>query len=471
MEIILRGKQIEAYDQILEFIGGDDKVSNYFTLSGKAGTGKTAVLAKVVEALPNRSFTIAAIAHKAKEELHSRIKSKNVSATTVASLLGMRMNLETGEFVLDRNIFEVPVDDIDILIVDECSMISKETLDMIMFRKPTYSAVIFAGDEGQIRPITRNSQINGISPTFETKFLVRLEERIRQGEGNPILEDSDYWWDQTKSLKPVYSNLQKNNKTNEVGSIIYTGRFEKVISYFEDYFKEAKNNKDPYVIKVVTYTNKARTIINGMIRNILFGHQSSEQYIEEELLMMLDAYKAPFDGKGEFGVKEPFTDVMNSIEFSILNITDNNVTIEEQNYSYYIIEGQYKTLEGKNILRIPVIKEFEVFRWKKFVDATFTHAKTLKGEAKNYALQTAWYYAGLFAKVDYGYCITAHRSQGSTYGISIVNLTDMLTAPINHQEIASLIYTGMTRAKNTAVMAHRNFVYSLPEKKEDEIHI
>lgn len=471
MEITLRGKQVEAYEQLIEFIESESRTGNFFTLSGKSGTGKSTVLAKVVEHFPGRIFTIAAISHKAKEELHSKIKSDNVEPTTVASLLGMRMNLETGEFLIDNFVDEVPIDGIDILIVDECSMISKEIVDMIMFRKPTYATVIFAGDEGQIRPIRKTSVLNDLSPTFETRFLFRLIERIRQGEGNPILEDSDYWWDQTKSMRPVYSNLQKQNKVNEIGGIYYTGKFDKVIKYFSHEFLKARDERDPYRIKVVTYTNRARTIINGMIRDILFPNNSHEQFLQDELLMMMDAYKAPFDGKGEFGVQEPFTNVMNSMEFSVLSIKDATVTIEELTYHYYIMKGMYTTLDGKKQCIIPVLKKEEQHRWDKFVSESFVYAKTLKGEQKNYALQTAWYYARLFAKVDYGYCISAHRSQGSTYNMTIVNLTDMLTAPINHQEIASLIYTGMTRSRHTTIMVQRTFSYTLPEEKEDEIHI
>jgi len=85
----------------------------------------------------------------------------------------------------------------------------------------------------------------------------------------------------------------------------------------------------------------------------------------------------------------------------------------------------------------------------------------------------AWEYKdNTFAPVDYGYCITAHRAQGSTYETSIVNLTDMLNAPTNHQEIASLIYTGMTRASKTAVLVNKSFGYTLEDAKvEDDTDI
>lgn len=51
--------------------------------------------------------------------------------------------------------------------------------------------------------------------------------------------------------------------------------------------------------------------------------------------------------------------------------------------------------------------------------------------------------------------------QGSTYDRVIVNLTDMLKAPINIQEQASLIYTGGTRARKEVVMVSKSFKNTL----------
>ena len=467
--ITLNEEQQKAYDSIAEFIRDGHTVTQWITLSGKAGTGKTLILSKLVEAFPNRIFTISAIAHKAKEELQSRITSNNVVATTVASLLGMKMNVETGEFKEDPYAEEVPISGVDVLFVDEASMIHKDILDMIMERKPGWAAVIFAGDEGQIRPIKKYSKIDELSPVFKGKNLLRLTTRVRQGEGNPILPASDYWWDATKAKRAIFSNLQRPNVITEKGSIIYTGDMKKVIAYYKDAFLEAKQTGNPYKIKIVTYTNKVRQKINSIVREMIFGRTADELEVGE-LMMMTNNFRSPFDGFGQFyGIPEALSSISNSREFAVVQAIERKVTIEDVSYNYYYVKGVYKVNSIETYCTLPILAKSDVDKWKDFVNKKFEAAKELRGIERMNAFSIAREYAdNTFAPVDYGYCITAHRAQGSTYEISIVNLTDMLKAPINHQEVASLIYTGMTRASNTAVMVNKEFTYTLKDEPEPD---
>ena len=58
-----------------------------------------------------------------------------------------------------------------------------------------------------------------------------------------------------------------------------------------------------------------------------------------------------------------------------------------------------------------------------------------------------------FAEIDYSYAITSHKSQGSTYDNVIVDLKDIYSvgATTNASKSRSA-YTGLTRAKNTAII-------------------
>lgn len=471
--IILNEEQQAAFDGICNFIRTGNTVTEWVTLSGKAGTGKTVVLAKVVEAFPDILFTICAVAHKAKEELESRIHSRNIIATTVASLLGMRMDAETGIWSEDPYAESAPILGVQVLIVDEASMLSKEIVDLIMDKKPGNAAVIFAGDEGQIRPIRKWAKLDDLSPVFKGKNFYRLSVRVRQGEGNPILPASDIWWDMTKAKKPTFSNLQKPNRITEHGSIIYTGDLRQVIKYYKEEFLKAKSEQDPYKIKIVTYTNKNRERINQIVRELLFGNLRNE--IEPgELMIMTNNYKTPFDGKGYFIHENSFTDLQNSREFAVVEAIPRTVRIQDNLYHYYSIVGTYTIKGEKHFCRLPVLAEESKEAWNNFVSEAFAAAKRIANRTeRTAAFMRAWEYKdNTFAPVDYGYCITAHRAQGSTYEISIVNLTDMLNAPTNHQEIASLIYTGMTRASKTAVLVNKSFGYTLEDAKvEDDTDI
>mgnify|MGYP001576122452 FL=1 len=80
------------------------------------------------------------------------------------------------------------------------------------------------------------------------------------------------------------------------------------------------------------------------------------------------------------------------------------------------------------------------------------YKNTDRGKYKR-ALDMYWSYGTEWAHVEYGYAITSHKSQGSTYDVSIVDSAD-----INSNGFMSdisktrSIYTAITRARNSAVI-------------------
>nr|DAF73465.1 MAG TPA: ATP dependent DNA helicase [Caudoviricetes sp.] len=69
------------------------------------------------------------------------------------------------------------------------------------------------------------------------------------------------------------------------------------------------------------------------------------------------------------------------------------------------------------------------------------------------ALDAYWDYGTEWAHVEYGYAITSHKSQGSTYDISIVDSNDIRSnAYMSDVSKARSIYTAITRARNSAVI-------------------
>lgn len=60
-------------------------------------------------------------------------------------------------------------------------------------------------------------------------------------------------------------------------------------------------------------------------------------------------------------------------------------------------------------------------------------------------------YIDIFAKIDYGYCITIHKSQGSTYENVFLDLKDIIE--YNRNDAKQCVYTGITRAaKNLKIL-------------------
>ena len=159
-KVILNEEQKKAIKQIQDFIklGNSDE---WFVLEGKAGVGKTTVITHAIQPfLSKKRIVLSALSHKAKNVVHQKVKEltfgdepRGLLSLSVASMLGMTFDLETGQFVKIYTRKKPKIKNMDIIIVDECSMINEMGLSLIMSEKKKTAKVIFLGDVGQLAPI------------------------------------------------------------------------------------------------------------------------------------------------------------------------------------------------------------------------------------------------------------------------------------------------------------------------------
>ncbi len=174
--------QAEAAELIEEwFTHLDTKI---FVLCGYAGTGKTFLIDHIVEKLglvPGGSVSFVAPTGKAASVLIRLGKP----ASTVHSLIYTREEDievdENGEVISERFLRFVKkekIDDkIELIIVDETSMVSDEVLrDLLSFG----AKCLFCGDPAQLPPV-------GGSNTLLTMPCVTLKQIVRQELDNPIV--------------------------------------------------------------------------------------------------------------------------------------------------------------------------------------------------------------------------------------------------------------------------------------------
>jgi ATP-dependent exoDNAse (exonuclease V) alpha subunit len=168
----------------------------YFHLAGYAGTGKTTVIRHVVQALGIRSMLYAAYTNRAAlilEEMGS------APAQTVHSLIYTCNEIrdpETGQtrLVAFKNT-DSCLKNVDLCIVDECSMLSEEIIeDLLSFGTP----VLFVGDPGQLPPIRRtlwqgfetaDATLSQVHRQAKESAIIRLATRARFGKE---IEVGDY---------------------------------------------------------------------------------------------------------------------------------------------------------------------------------------------------------------------------------------------------------------------------------------
>lgn len=444
-KIELTTSQKEAIEKMCEFIESGDP-NSWFMLEGKAGVGKTTVLIDFMFKYNTHQRIVAsAISHKAKGVLYTKSKSRldktksknTISFHSVAGLLGMRFDEISGEFTYDKNGYVIrPIDSADIIIVDEASMIDEKTMKLIFSNKKHNAKVIFSGDSSQLPPI-RETDSDDISPTFNTNNKYNLYERLRQQNNSPILLYSDYYWNSINDNIDYTINLNKTDIYGETGNIFF-GNIDNILNDSIDVFKKSIDNKDTNLIKIICYRNDTRKQINNYIRMGLF--ESPKEFELNEPIMFYDNHELD-----EFNIIE------NSTECQILDIKDNKVILEGEVLKSYKLEIDYKVSNKTNAV-IQVIANESKNDYERILTYLFDKAKKLEHNTreKSAAFKKAYNVMHRFANIDYGYVISAHKSQGSTYKCAIVFESDIMNVKMtSYKTKMRAMYTAITRPSNT----------------------
>lgn len=425
-------QQEQVISDVFDYLKNYDETgAGYHVISGKAGTGKTTVVAEIIAQLPARyrNIQVAAISNKATRNLGDKVSHiSGVTAASVASTLGLKMNIETEEFTKDKDDLSVPPGAYaDLLIIDEASMINEEALEYLLdLQKP----IIFLGDIGQLPPIRKegDSNIGKDSPVFD-KVNSQLFERVRQGEESPILPFADYYWNNSRVSNPVLNPTKdRESKVTNKGSIVFGDKA--IIKQTLGLYKKAIEDNNINLIKTVVYKNDTRNKVNEFIRvNIL--EDASIPYQKGELLMFNGPYSTTnFDYENSDEVQIQKSEIKtddNGLEYHEILLTDSHT--------------------------IKVISNKDKAKFDKLVATLFAEAKSSSGKERKQKFAKAWAFKNMYANIDYSYAITSHKSQGSTYNTVVVYESDIMSvAPTSAKEKSQAMYTAITRASETALI-------------------
>ena len=185
MAINLTADQENAKNLIAEwFFNTKDQV---FVLAGYAGTGKTFLIEHVVKNVLFLEAGKEAVFVSPTGKAAVNIIQKGTLATTVHSLIYIRdeddfLVDENGEIIQGRQLSFYKRDQIDeniqLIIVDEASMINEEVLrDLLSFNVKC----LFSGDGAQLPPV------NGLCPLMARPHYT-LTEIVRQAQDDPIVK-------------------------------------------------------------------------------------------------------------------------------------------------------------------------------------------------------------------------------------------------------------------------------------------
>lgn len=457
-------EQQSAIVNAVSFLKTNTDPTQYYVIEGKAGTGKTTIAKEILKEFEDEQIYVAAVSHKAKGVIKNSFgdDTRGKKFFSIAGLLGMKgindNDTQTTKFQVG---LKVPLLDNPpaLLVIDEASMITEDVLKKIIDINSSLSRpfqMLFLGDIGQIQPIrddqsefyrTHKDLLNKKSDIFNSKHKSKLITRVRQGEANPILPYADYFWENSQKENPELNPTQhivRNNQITDKGSLLFSNSEAEVLNSVINAVKNAVEKGLTNHVKIVTYHVNEKTELNQKIHEALFGKDSD--YSKGDMLILNSPYDLP----------DVNATMENSSEIQIKSIQDTDVDEFGVHTLYLDTNGTAYTRTGneQKDCVIQVVSRNDIGLYNQKLQELASKAKRQTNRAlKKQAWGDFWEYKGRYADVDFGYAITAHKSQGSTYDIVVVDEKDIMgTTATSNQEKSELIYTALTRPRKTAIV-------------------
>lgn len=429
--------QEEVITQLLDAY----QTSKRLLLKGSAGVGKTystnEIIERICQLIPSyKQIYVSAPTNKAVGELSSKINTegkRNVHLITThkAMKIGMRVDKVSGEkeFVPMYSEKNPPLKGVSVLIIDECSMIGEKMLEYIEEHAEKQNCtVIFIGDDKQIIPVKEHVRVvfEQNYPTFE------LIEIVRQEVGNPIItlsrNISQIWKFKTRLLETEEGEQRKG--------FVYSFDENKVV---EELAKV--NGTDE--LKYLAWTNAEVDKINSKVRERIYTNPAK---IEQGETLIFDEPYGDYYTSEEIKVD---TLHVEDVVFTIVMEDINTFVTNEVSLKCYIINGEQVDLWGDGNLTwrgVFVIHEDS----EKHFENVKRNLLFACGK-KRLKHVTRHDFLGNFANTKYNHALTVHKSQGSSYQQTIVNIGNINLNP-DQQDKNGILYTAITRARYLLIL-------------------
>lgn len=419
------------------------KTSKRLLIKGSAGVGKTFVANELIRRIRNmiptygRTAICSAPTNKAVAVIKGKVTpNEDLVFVTAHSALKLKrhVNNKTGEVTYEPwfNDKYPPLKGIYLMVIDEASMLPMKIMGYIEEFATRFNViVVFLGDDKQLNPVGElHSTVflgkpidwdeKGKVIKYEPYPEVELTEIVRQGEGNPIIHLSrniPLIWKKEEMM--IGDDLLRYGYT-------YTYIKDKIISRLAEI-----NGTDE--MKYLAYTNADVDNVNVLVRNLIYGKPAKVE-VGETII-----FNAPY-GEDYFNNEELYVETIEVIEKKIGVPVKNNVVTGEfevqlTDFKLYIVNGD-----------IQIIHEDFDFQFEKIKKFVYLKCKSRAVDWKTY-----YTFVESFADIKYNHALTIHKSQGSTFKNTIINIKSVA---INQKqsERERLLYTGITRASDLLIL-------------------
>ena len=451
---------------------------------GAAGTGKTFTMSYVLKTLSKKyKLAMCSPTHEALSVIRQTLTTAGINFTespdeygyggnniiikTIASYLNIKMqrDLENGteSFEEDRNGITL---NCDILCIDECSMISKELIQMMIKKLGIqFKMVLFIGDEPQLPSPSDGEEGNGL---FQLPFKYSLTQVVRQKEGSSLLNVA--WWIRSFILakNTVYKPSQLLTEQLHNNFDIFLTRDQN--EFINSYLNNTSTSK-----YIGTYTNKLTDEYNLYIRNLaVMGYQnlnyevypfrlslneidetniekSNRTYITQDPLEYQEFFVGEYLKASEINQRNNKVYHQNGDIFRIQDLTlrEHIVTIETPGTGLYEQASRqeyslrYWCITDTDGKTINVVRREDQLLHKELISKLYQEAQRTTGKRRFYKYMS---FKEKFTKVNYLFASTLHKLQGKTCEDLYLDVRDLDNHYRNQPlTVYKLIYVALTR--------------------------
>lgn len=422
-------QQTEALDKIDDFLKSNKKV---MTLSGYAGTGKTSIMEMIAEKakMDGKKIIFTATTNKATQVLKAKVEHIGFPVMTANKAFGIA--LEPGDKQeydaddLKAVLVESKVAGSDAAIIDEASMISQENFDILTsIAKETSLKIIFVGDVAQLPPVERDNDSVKLSPVFTNKQgdVITLTKVERTGD-NAILKEATNLRDGEE-----LSGVSSFNKDGKGVAYIKPSSQEERDKIIKTFAPKMKDNPDYF--RILTYSNKSVAQYNDTVRRLL-GYNDNTPRIGETILGYANydynkqTRQYGFINSGSYKVVSVAPSKVKKIhiEGEIVSLDVVPVTIEGIDggtHTYDMVDIKGNEVNKKAVTKIAKALSNLWAQWKSTpaISQKRIILEAINGLEKSLFVNDNIFnergYKLLNKRYDFGYAMTIHKSQGSTF--------------------------------------------------------
>lgn len=432
-------QQAEALNAMNDFLNSDETT---MTLSGYAGTGKTSLMEIIAQKAKrqHKPIMFSATTNKAAAVLKARVSKAGFDAQTLNKVFGINVEVDSSKAYNARNLVTA-LRDADIMpgttvVIDEASMINEENYRILnRIARENGLKIIYVGDKAQLAPVNE-TQVSKVFRNTEGR-VVELTQ-VERTDDNAILKEAT----NIRNGLPLSGESSFNERGEGVGYLTPKSRDEigKVIRH---YIQGLKDN--PNFFRILAYTNKKVTEYNDFVRTLL-GYTDPIPHVGEPLtgynnwgydwrtksyrFINSESYKVTRVGKPAQSKIS-----VNGQEFTMtyVPVTMENSLGESDTFNYMDIKGNQENRQAA--LQLANQKKT---LWEQYRKAVGREAKS------NILAQINSIDQFLFVNdniedptthnllqpktVDFGYALTIHKSQGSTFTHVLIDDIDVAKA-------------------------------------------